>query len=410
MPSSDLHGLLVMQIRGNEAHSSSAHRRLRVLVGSLAPGVLPVVTEDPPAGTILVDLGPDHPSQAGLIELRLWTTDGLVRSAQVVVGAMHRGVEKLFEVRDYTQILMLADRHDWHAPFFGELAVALAAEQMMGLAVPERAVWLQTLLAEHTRILSHAGFLTWVTRAAAADAGLNRLRESLRRQTLALTGNRIHPMVNRIGGLAADAEPDWLQAENQLMSRAETAGWAVLSLIDQDPVAGLTRGVAVLDAETVGQYGVSGPAARASGVDLDLRRAQPYLAYPELADLLDPRTTAGGDARSRLRAMADEMIISARLVRACADRLATTGGPVAVRLGKIIRLPEGQAYSSVEAPLGIAGVYLSSRGEKTPWRLRLRTPSFSNLASLESVLVGVEVRSLEAALASVGYVVGDVDK
>jgi len=108
--------------------------------------------------------------------------------------------------------------------------------------------------------------------------------------------------------------------------------------------------------------------------------------------------------------MADEMIISARLVRACADRLATTGGPVAVRLGKIIRLPEGQAYSSVEAPLGIAGVYLSSRGEKTPWRLRLRTPSFSNLASLESVLVGVEVRSLEAALASVGYVVGDVDK
>ncbi len=147
----------------------------------------------------------------------------MISAAQVVVGAMHRGVEKLFEVRDYTQILMLADRHDWHAPFSGELAVALTAEQMMGLVVPERAVWLRTLLAEHTRILSHAGFLTWVARVSAADPGLHRLREALRGQTLALTGNRIHPMVNRIGGLAADADPDWLRAETRLMAEAETA-------------------------------------------------------------------------------------------------------------------------------------------------------------------------------------------
>jgi len=104
------------------------------------------------------------------------------------------------------------------------------------------------------------------------------------------------------------------------------------------------------------------------------------------------------------------MIVSARLVRACADRLATMDGPVAVRLGKIIRLPEGRAYSSVEAPLGIAGVYLSSRGEKTPWRLRLRTPSFSNVASLEALLVGIAPTALEATLASIGYVVGDIDK
>ena len=358
------------------------HERLRVLVGSLAPGVLPAITDEPPAGTVLIDLGPDHPSQAGLIELRLWTSDGVIGSAQVVVGAMHRGVEKLFEVRDYTQILMLADRHDWHAPFSGELAVALTAEQMMGLVVPERAVWLRTLLAEHTRILSHAGFLTWVARASAADPGLDRLREALRRQTLDLTGNRIHPMVNRIGGLAADADPDWLRAETRVMAEVETAAHALLALLDAEPVAGLTRGVAVLDQETIAQYGVSGPAARASGVDLDLRRQQPYLAYADLADRIAPPATAAGDAHGRLRTLAEEMITSAALVRACAERLATVGGPVAVRLGKIIRVPEGQAYAAVEAPLGIAGVYLSSRGEKTPWRLRLRTPSFSNVASL----------------------------
>ena len=388
----------------------TSHQRLRVLVGSLAPGVLPVIAEEPPAGTILIDLGPDHPSQAGLIELRLWTSDGVISSAQVVVGAMHRGVEKLFEVRDYTQILMLADRHDWHAPFSGELAVALTAEQMMGLVVPERAVWLRTLLAEHTRILSHAGFLTWVTRVSAADPGLHRLREALRRQTLALTGNRIHPMVNRIGGLATDAEPDWLRAETRLMSEAETVAAAVLALVDADSVAGLTRGVAVLDPETIAAYGVSGPAARASGVDLDLRTQQPYLAYADLADLIEPPATTHGDAWSRLRTLAEEMITSARLVRACADRLATIGGPIAARLGKIIRVPEGQAYAAVEAPLGIAGVYLSSRGQKTPWRLRLRTPSFSNISSLEQILIGVAPSALEATLASIGYVVGDVDK
>jgi NADH-quinone oxidoreductase subunit D len=104
------------------------------------------------------------------------------------------------------------------------------------------------------------------------------------------------------------------------------------------------------------------------------------------------------------------MITSARLIRSCADRLATMDGPVAVRLGKIIRLPEGQTYAAVEAPLGIAGVYLSSRGEKTPWRLRLRTPSFNHIASLETLLVGVAPAALEATLASVGYVVGDIDK
>jgi NADH-quinone oxidoreductase subunit D len=388
----------------------SSDRPLRVLVGSLAPGVLPTVTTEPPAGTILIDLGPDHPSQAGLIELRLWTAEGVITSAQVVVGAMHRGAEKLFEVRDYTQILMLADRHDWQAPFSGELAVALAAEQMMGLVVPERAVWLRTLLAEHTRILSHAGFLTWVGRAAGADPGLSRLRELLRRQTLELTGNRIHPMVNRIGGLAADADRDWLQAETRLMAAVDSTAETVLDLLDDDPVAALTRGVAVLRPETIAQYGVSGPAARAGGVDLDLRRHQPYLGYGELGGLIDPPSTRDGDARSRIRALAEEMVTSARLVRACVDRLHDTDGPVAVRLGKIIRLPEGQAYSSIEAPLGIAGVYLSSRGEKTPWRLRLRTPSFSNVASLESILLGIEVRSLEATLASVGYVVGDIDR
>ena len=313
-------------------------------------------------------------------------------------------------MRDYAQILMLADRHDWHAPFFGELAVALTAERLMGLTVPDRAVWLRTLLAEHTRILSHSGFLTWVARRGSTDPGLTRLREMLRRQTADLTGNRIHPMVNRIGGLAADADAGWLQAEARVMADVRAVAWLLLGLIGSDPVTELTHGVARLNTTTIAQYGVSGPTARASGVDLDLRRQQSYLAYPELADLLDPPGSILGDAQARLTLLAQEMITSSRLVDACLERLTQIDGPVAVKLGKIIRLPEGEGYMSVEAPLGIAGVYLSSRGEKTPWRLKLRTPSFNNIASLESMLAGVEIDSLEVALASVGYVVGDIDK
>ena len=388
-----------------------AYQQLRVLVGSLAPGVLPSTQPSKlPTGTIMLDLGPEHPSNAGLIELQLWTEGDVITTARVVVGAMHRGAEKLFEVRDYRQILMLADRHDWQAPFFGELAVALVCEHMMGLAVPERAVWLRTLLAEHTRILSHCGFLGYVSHRMRGDPGLRRLREELRTQTLRLTGNRIHPMATRVGGLAVDADDVWLRAERQVAERTAEVTEAVLTMIDSAAFADLTSGVALLDRDTISQFGVSGPAARASGVELDLRLQRPYLAYGELDGLITPPVRRSADAQSRLGVLAEELAISASLIIACIDRLIGQPGPVSVRLGKIIRVPEGEAYVAIEAPLGIAGVFLASRGEKTPWRLKLRTPSFNNISSLERLLVGVLTEALEATLASIGYVVGDVDK
>ena len=388
-----------------------SHQPLRVLVGSLAPGVLPSAQPAKlPTGTIMLDLGPEHPSNAGLIELQLWTEDNVITTARLVVGAMHRGAEKLFEVRDYRQILMLADRHDWQAPFFGELAVALACEQMMGVAVPERAVWLRTLLAEHTRILSHCGFLGYVAHRMRGDPGLRRLREELRTQTLRLTGNRIHPMATRIGGLAVDADDVWLRAERRIAEQATEVGDAVLAMIDSAGFVDLAGGVAVLDRDTIRQFGVSGPAARASSVDLDLRLQRPYLGYGELGGLITPPVRHSADAHSRLSVLAEELAISASLIISCVERLIGQPGPVSVRLGKILRVPEGEAYVAIEAPLGIAGVFLVSRGEKTPWRLKLRTPSFNNISSLERLLVGVRTETLEATLASIGYVIGDVDK
>ena len=195
------------------------------------------------------------------------------------------------------------------------------------------------------------------------------------------------------------------------MARVRTVAEEVLSTISCRSGRGPgARASPCSDRRPRQQYGVSGPAARASGVDLDLRRQQPYLAYAELADHLIPPTDTSGDAQARLALLAEEMIISARLVGACLERLAEIGGPVSVKLGKIIRLPEGESYGAIEAPLGLAGAYIVSRGEKTPWRLKLRTPSFNNISCLETLLVGVRPESVEATLASIGYVVGDVDK
>jgi NADH-quinone oxidoreductase subunit D len=386
------------------------HAPLRVLVGSLAAGALPDAVAEPPAGTVLLDLGAEHPSGTGLLELALWTDDGVVTEVRVVVGAMHRGAEKLFEVRDYRQIGMLADRHDWQAPFFGELGVALVCEQLLGLEVPPRAAWLRTLLAEHTRVLSHLGFLGPLARRGGPDLDPRPLRERLREQTRRLTGNRIHPMVARIGGLAVDADPAWLAAEAALVPEVQELASRLDAWLVEAETAGPGTGVAPITRATVAAYGLSGPVARASGVALDLRTASPSLAYGELGGLVRPAPVVTGDAHARFRTLVAELADSAALVAACAERLADVPGAVEVRLGKIVKLPEGEGYVALEAPLGIAGFFVVSRGEKTPWRFKLRTPSFSNVAALESVLVGVPVASLETALASIGYVIGDVDR
>lgn len=394
--------------RVQDSTEPDSHRQAptRVLIGSPAIGLVP---DPPPKGVILLDLGPDHPSRAGLLELRIWPEGELVGRAEVIVGAMHRGAEKLYEVRDYRQILMLADRHDWQAPAAAELAIALACEQLLGLEVPARAQWLRTLLAEHTRLTSHLGFLGYLWTLAGVESPVPPLRERLREQLQSLTGNRVHPMINRLGGLAADADDQWLITERSVVEdglaiadRAEEMIMTLTAASDRIPR---------LDAELIKAYGVSGPAARAGGVDLDLRTSRPYLCYSELQQELElPAGHHDGSVQSRLGLLAAEVRSSVRIVQRCTERLQEVGGPVGVRLGKIIKLPEGEVYTATEAPLGTAGCYLVSRGEKTPWRLKLRTPSFNNVAALEALLPGCPIDELELLMASCGYVVGDIDK
>jgi NADH-quinone oxidoreductase subunit D len=367
---------------------------------------------------MVLNIGPQHPATHGVLRLRLVVNGERIVTAEPIVGYMHRGAEKLFEVRDYRQIMVLANRHDWLSGFANEIGVVLSVEAMLGMEVPERATWTRTLLSELTRVMSHLVFLGSYPLELGALTPIFfafREREELQAVLEEATGGRMHLMFNQVGGLKADLPAGWL-------GRVDTAIKAVKSrlpeleslLVGNEIVHARTKGVGVLTPEMIAAYGVSGPIARASGVDMDLRRDEPYLAYGELFAEGGPGrvvTRTEGDALARLECLLEQVHVSLDLAEHC---LATLGslpqGPINVKLPKILKVPEGHLYTQTENPLGFNGYYLVSRGEKTPWRLKLRSASFNNVAVLAAVLPGNLLSDMVSILGSMFFVVGDVDK
>ncbi|MBA2552397.1 MAG: NADH-quinone oxidoreductase subunit D [Geodermatophilaceae bacterium] len=374
-------------------------------VGDAAPGL--------PTADVVLNIGPQHPSTHGVLRLRVVLDGEQIRSADPIVGYMHRGAEKLFEVRDYRQILVLANRHDWLSAFSNELGVALAVERMLGLEVPARATWLRTLLAELNRILSHLMFLGSypLELGNGSPAYAFRERETIQAVMEEASGGRMHFMFNRVGGIKDEVPAGWTGRVRQAVSdvRRRMPDLDLLIRTDETFVA-RTTGVGVLGRESAVQYGVSGPVARASGLDLDLRRDEPYLAYGELGGVLRVVTRTVGDCHARFECLLDQVYVSLDLADACLDRLATVSGPVNVRLPKTVKAPEGHIYAWTESPLGINGYYLVSRGEKTPWRLKLRSASYNNVQALGDVLPGARLADLVAILGSMFFIVGDIDR
>ncbi len=361
---------------------------------------------------MVLNIGPQHPSTHGVLRLKLTLDGERVRHAEPIIGYMHRGAEKLFEVRDYRQIIVLANRHDWLSAFSNELGVVLAVERLMGIEVPERAIWLRTALAELNRVLNHLMFLgSYPLEIGAITPMFYAFREREVIQTVMeeISGGRMHYMFNRVGGVKEEAPAGWT-------SRARTAIEQVRgSLKDLDDLIrrndiflARTVGVGVLSPETAASFGASGPVARACGLDMDLRRDEPYLAYGELDVPVVTRQT--GDCHARFECLLDQVYASLDLAATCLDRLDQIKGPVNVRLPKVVKAPEGHTYAWTENPLGVNGYYLVSRGEKTPWRMKLRTASYSNVQALVSLLPGCLVPDLIAILGSMFFVVGDIDK
>jgi NADH-quinone oxidoreductase subunit D len=393
---------------GQGTHQGAGGRELTVGVG--AGGL---ATSD-----MVLNIGPQHPATHGVLRLRLLLDGERIVSADPIVGYMHRGAEKLFEVRDYRQIIVLANRHDWLSAFSNELGVVLGAERMLGMEVPERAVWGRTLLAELNRVLNHlmfAGSYPLELGAITPIFYAFREREELQAVMEEVSGGRIHYMFNRVGGLKEDLPAGWLGRVQDAV-RAVRRRLPELEglLVGNEILHARTRGVGVLARDVAAGYGASGPIARASGVDIDLRRDEPYLAYGELFAPGGPGrvvTRTEGDALARLQCLLEQIHVSLDLAEVCVDRLRSMApGPVNVRLPKVLRVPEGHIYTWTENPLGINGYYLVSRGDKVPWRLKLRSASFANVQTLSHLLPGCLIGDMVAVLGSMFFVVGDIDK
>ena len=405
----------------------------------------------------ILDLGARHPSSHGMFRLQVELNGSTIIKATPLIGAMHRGAEKLFEARDYRQLVMLTDRHDWLSAPGSELGAVLAIEHLLGLEPPIRAQWLRTMLAEFNRMSVHSLFLAEFPWAAVSahptgtkdpdthhqythdqhthDTGdnslesintrLRELRETTLQLTEQLTGARIHVMWNQIGGVRSDI-PDhtWIDHTRRIADEIAETTAGLTDLIRH--ADNLDNGQ--LTAEQVEQFGVSGVIARASGVDRDLRRDIPYLAYPHLAHLLhsgeaqqhnsnmkQEETTAkrertAGTSRARMLTLLHEIQQSRVLVDACLTELSGLQGPIDSPLPKVLRVPEGSAYRATENPLGTNGYWLVSDADKMPLRMKLRSASFNNISALESMLTGAELSDVLPTLATTFFVTGDIDK
>ncbi|MBB5775687.1 NADH-quinone oxidoreductase subunit D [Nonomuraea jabiensis] len=377
-------------------------------VVGIGAGAKELATED-----MILNIGPQHPSTHGVLRLRLTLDGERITAAEPIIGYMHRGAEKLFEVRDYRQIIMLANRHDWLSGFANELGVVLAAERLLGMEPPVRAVWARTLLAELNRVLNHLMFLgSYPLELGAITPLFYSFNERERIQAVMeeISGGRMHYMFNRVGGLKEDLPLGWLDRVSEAVAETRRRVPDIENLILHNEIfIARTKGVGVLSPEQITQYGVSGPIARASGVDFDLRRDDPYLAYPELP--VKVVTRQAGDCHSRFEVLFDQLKVSLDLADACVSRLRSLPpGPINQRLPKVLKVPEGHTYAWTENPLGINGYYLVSKGDKTPWRLKLRSASYSNIQVLREMLPGHLVADMVAILGSMFFVVGDIDK
>jgi NADH-quinone oxidoreductase subunit D len=304
---------------------------------------------------------------------------------------------------------MLANRHDWLSAFSSELVIALVIEQATGITPPERATWIRTLLAEANRVMATLAFLGAVAEHAPDRQAIFEARERLVAAQEVVTGGRVHPMFTRIGGVAAPIAAEALDTYEEVVTTLQ----ALTTLIGDAVLeyAETLRGIAVLSLEDAIGFGASGAVARASGLDLDVRSADPYLAYADLQALLGTPALIAGDARDRYRALVAQLPVSAALMSACIERLRSLGeGPHDVLLPKAVRAPEGVSYGWIEGPLGITGCLLASAGDKLPWRMKIRSASFANAQAMQAALVGTPQDRLADAVMSFFFMVGDIDR
>jgi NADH-quinone oxidoreductase subunit D len=378
----------------------------------LRGGGIDIVTESPlRAEEMILNIGPQHPSTHGVLRVVLELDGERIVRAEPVIGYMHRAAEKLSEYRDPRQVLVLMNRHDWLSAFNNELGWVIAVERMLGIEVPERAQWIRTMMAEWNRLLNHLMFCGSYPLELGAMTPMFyafREREMIQNLMESATGARMHHSYVRVGGLKDDLPRGFLKQS------ADVLKWIRAKLVDfenlimgNEIIFARTKGVGVLARDAACAYGCSGPVLQASGVAMDPRKDAPYEKYGEVE--FDVPVGEAGDCYDRLWVLVQRMWESCKIVEQCMEKL-PPGQYIAGKLPKKIRPPVGEIYVRTENPLGLMGYYLVGDDNEYPYRLKMRTASFSNVAMIPALLPGTLVPDLIAILGSVFFVVGDVDK
>lgn len=370
-----------------------------------------------------LNIGPQHPSTHGVLRLVARFDGERAFDVQPVIGYMHRGYEKLAEVRTYPQITTIVNRIDWVAGYANEIPFITAAEKIMELEVPPRAQYIRLILTEMARICSHLVFMaSYPLELGAASPLFFALRERERVLDLleGVTGGRFHPNFNRIGGVkpaygSGSMTRKWVQDLPAGFYRDTRAAMdRVLEVCDEldNLVAGneiilaRTKGVGVIPVDVAASYGLSGPNLRASGVPFDLRKMEHYLPYDELD--WNVVTGTNGDCYDRWWCRLQEIRESAKMIQQAIDQVPE--GPIQAKVPKVIKVPKGETYVRAENPKGEMGYYLVTDGGNGPYRVKIRSASFSNLSILPWALEGALIPDIIAIMGSLDFVLGDVDR
>lgn len=391
--------------------------------------------DDPLENDLVLNMGPQHPATHGVLRLLLRLDGETVIAAVPEVGYLHRGYEKLAESCSYHEFIPHTDRLDYLAPLNNNVAYVLAIEKLLGVEAPPRAQYLRTLISELARISSHLMFLG----SLAMDVGALtvwmwsfREREKLYDIFEKLAGARFTTSYTRIGGLAQDMTPEVEGMIRKFIDEFPANLVECEKLLNTNRIfLGRTDGIGFISTQDAIDLGVTGPSLRACGVELDLRKANPYLIYPKL-DFEIP-VFEGGDSLARYYVRLREMEQSVRIVLQVLEGM-PDGEIHAFKPKKVlpkkeriytkmeelihdfmlvnlgIDPPVGEVYHAVEAPKGELGFYLYSNGSGSPWRLKIRSPSFVNIQSLPTMMRGAMVSDVVAIIGSLDPVMGEADK
>ena len=360
---------------------------------------------------VTINLGPQHPSTHGVFRMRVTFDGEVVVDLEPVFGYLHRGTEKLAEERSYVQIVTLTDRLDYESSMTNNLAYVRAVEKLSGIPVPERAMYLRVISSELQRIASHLITIGFMLQELGVFVTVLmycfRERERVLDLFEMLCGARITLSYMRPGGVTQDAPEDFWPALDDFLKQMPGYIDELEELISANEVVlARMRNVGVLPDHLAVQSSITGPVLRASGVQWDLRKAAPHEVYDRVE--FDVPIGASGDTFDRYLVRIQEMRQSLRIIEQCRDQI--PDGPIKSEQPYFFRPPAGEAYASVEAPKGELGFYLVSDGGISPYRCKIRSPSFINLTALKEMTVGSKMADLIVIFGSLAVNMGEVDR